>query len=574
MRNAGSLLLLLTVAGFGLYAHGSTVAAPAFENPTFQGPQQPDGSLTGWFRRTRTSGYVKLMEDNGTHFVRIGTEKGGEDSMLAQVVAIPAGAVAISVTVCARYDVKPGKKSWCVGRYQGEFLDGAGKRIGDYAVIDMRGVQTEWRDVKRVFELPKDAKSAVVKLAVFFPQEASHVDFARVDGQWMTGKDLTAERGKFRPAQPFGDEVSAARFAKLARGVNLANWFIHPNNVTIHGQKGSYSPEYLHGYFGASDVARLKAAGFTHVRLPVEPAPFMDASGALTTDLLPELERTVRLVVDGGLAVIVDAHATYGNYKGMSQNPDLADAFVRWWDAFARHFAQTTDPEWVFLELMNEPGFEGYYGGKWSDYQDRLIMTVSAAAPRHTIVANGGGWLMVPETIQHEPHPYRNMVFAVHYYAPSPFTHQGAIWMSSWYHPLRNVPWPIDSSNLQGAVDAVAVNGKNAAVADHSRKALQDMVAQHLGTRAYQEDQLDQVAAWAKEKHRRVLFGEFGVYKEYCPPESRVAWLRAVREGCEKRGFGWNLWEYASVCGFATGEPEARTYDPAVLQALGLKADR
>ena len=54
---------------------GSTVAEPAFENPTFQGPQQPNGSLTGWFRRTQTSGYVKLMEDNSIHFVPIGTRR-------------------------------------------------------------------------------------------------------------------------------------------------------------------------------------------------------------------------------------------------------------------------------------------------------------------------------------------------------------------------------------------------------------------------------------------------------------------------------------------------------------------
>ena len=46
----------------------------------------------------------------------------------------------------------------------------------------------------------------------------------------MTEIYLTAERGKFRPAQPSGDELSVARFATAARGVNLANWSIHPNN--------------------------------------------------------------------------------------------------------------------------------------------------------------------------------------------------------------------------------------------------------------------------------------------------------------------------------------------------------
>ena len=95
--------------------------------------------------------------------------------------------MAISVTVRPATTSSPEREIWWVGRYQGEFLDGAGKRIGDYAVIDMRGVQAEWRDVKRVSSA-QGCHGAVVKLAVFFPQEASHVDFARVEGQWMAEK--------------------------------------------------------------------------------------------------------------------------------------------------------------------------------------------------------------------------------------------------------------------------------------------------------------------------------------------------------------------------------------------------
>ena len=79
------------------------------------------------------------------------------------------------------------------------------------------------------------------------------------------------------------------------------------------------------------------------------------------------------------------------------------------------------------------------------------------------------------------------------------------------------------------------------------------------------------MAVWAKEKNRHVLIEEFGVLKTYCSVEARSAWLRAVREGAEKRGFGWTMWEYSSSMGLATGEPDARVYDPAVLQALGLR---
>lgn len=572
MRNATriSLLFLLVTS---LLMQFSDSAESALKNPEFSGPQAEDGSLNDWYRRTQNSGYVKLMEDKGNTFVRIGVENPGEESMIAQTVEVPEGAKSLKVVATVRYDIKKGSDSWHMGRFQGEFKNDQGKRTGGYQTINMDGTQAEWTEIKRLFVVPKDAVKLEVKLALFQPKEASHLDFKKIDAEWYTEADLEKERAKYRPAEPFGEPVSEERFSKLARGININNWFGQPYNAKIAGQKGDFSPRHFQGYIIQDDIDKLKQAGFTHVRLPVEPAPFMNNdTGELKTDLLPELDRAIKMIVDTGLAVIVDAHPKTNAYKAMRLKPELAKNFVTWWGNFAKYLAKTTDPEWVFLEPLNEPGGQKYYGSKWTWYQDKLIMTIAEAAPRHTIICNAGGWQQVKDTIEHDLHPYRNVVFAVHFYLPSQFTHQGAVWMSSWYQPLKHVPWPLDESNLQVALDNVVTDGKRGEYASRAKKVLKDMIGQKLGTKEIIQEEMAELAEWSKKNERYIVVDEFGVYKPFSQEDDRLRWLNFVRSEMEKYNFGWSLWEYAHEFGFAEGEPGEREYDAATLQALGLNA--
>ena len=240
------------------------------------------------------------------------------------------------------------------------------------------------------------------------------------------GEKLTAERGEFGPAAR-----SARRWPPHA-SPSSPRASISPIGLSTRSRARSTArrapspPSTSAASSRKKDVAELNRRD--HARSPAGGAGGIHGPlGPVRKDLLPELNPAIRFLLDGGLAVIADPHATYGNFRTMSQNPDLADLYARWLGLFAKHLAETSDPECVFMDLMNEPASEGYYGAKWSDYQDRLIMAVSAAAPHLTMVANAGGWLMVQDTVQHDPHPYRNMVFAVHYYEPGAFTHQGAV---------------------------------------------------------------------------------------------------------------------------------------------------
>jgi aryl-phospho-beta-D-glucosidase BglC (GH1 family) len=289
------------------------------------------------------------------------------------------------------------------------------------------------------------------------------------------------------------------------------------------------------------------------------------------------LDFAIARFVKEGIGVQVDAHVHLPALRGMAGAPEVADKFVAWWTAFAVHLSKTTDPEFVFLEVLNEPGGVGFYGAAWSAFQDRLIMAIRAAAPKHTLIANGGGYMLWDkDTIKLAPHPDRNIIYAVHYYEPSQFTHQGAQWMKPMYQPLRNVPWPCDESNLQAALDSIVRQGWTGRLAGADKAAeefLKNMVKDGLGQPRKMNENFDCVADWAKKNGVRVVINEFGVYVPYAPAASRFRWMADMRKTAESHGFGWAHWDYCTGMPIVAGEPGARQIDPQAAAALGLNTN-
>jgi hypothetical protein len=552
-------------------------------NPRFEDAGE-DGIPAGWQRRTRNSGFVRVADDAGDKVVQIGVERPGEDSFIQQVAKLPADGARFVVHVRYRWaDIVKGEKGFQRGAIQARFTNG-GKEVGAWIdLASLEGSGPQWVEKTRAVGRPKDveADGLMLRLALY-GVKSGRLDVSTASITYQTADQVaaaTAEaRAQWRPKDAYGTPVSDARFARLARGVNINNWFGQPYNGKVNGRKGDFSAEHFRGFITDADAKRLRAAGITNVRLPVEPEVFMNkADGSLKPDLLPELDRAIKMLVDAGLAVQVDAHPKMPGLKGMAGKPDVVERYARWVGEFAAHLHKTTDPEWVFFELMNEPGGQGYYNKSWEAYQDRLITVARAAAPNHTLIVNGGGYMLWDkDTAKFDPHPDRNVVVAVHYYEPGQFTHQGATWMKVMYHPLRNVPWPCDESNLQQAVDAIVRTGwkdKTAGADEKAEAFLRNMVRDRLGTPAKMRENLASLADWGKSKGVRIVINECGVYAKYVKPEDRVRYLADMRTSFESAGFGWTLWDYCGDFGVAVGEAGERKFDPAAAAALGLKAE-
>jgi endoglucanase len=356
-------------------------------------------------------------------------------------------------------------------------------------------------------------------------------------------------------AQP--DGVSDARFARLARGINLQGWFWYgPGTVEATAE------HYLPG-----DFAFIRDLGFTHVRIPIDLGTIMDADSPnlLRADMLAVLDAGIAMANAADLAVIVDLHSTSMDaaddavYSAdLEDDPAFVALFLSFWESFAAHLS-ATDPEMVFLEPMNEPVYEDR-ADDWAALQIELIAAIRAQAPDHTILATGTLWSNLDTLLELEPLDDPNIVYNFHFYEPFLFTHQGADWSWDAVRMMREVPYPSSPALVQKALDRSP-----------------DHVAEHIvqyGVEAWDADRINtalaRAEAWAAEHGVRVTCNEFGAYREYAPADDRVRWTHDVRTAFEAHDIGWTMWEYDGGFGLVQRIGRLTIIDAALGEALGL----
>ena len=347
--------------------------------------------------------------------------------------------------------------------------------------------------------------------------------------------------------------VSAARFARLRHGINLSHWF-------AQSLIGSYKREYLASHTTAEDIKLIKAMGFDHVRLSIEPAPLWNEREPerLNAEYLSYLDAAVRMILDRDLAVILDIHpADEFKIKLRTDDRHVA-AFAKFWGALARHFAHT-DPERVFFEVLNEPMVEDGY--RWMGIQAKLVAAIRESAPRHTIIVCGHRWSGPNELLFLEPLADRNVIYNFHFYEPMVFTHQGATWAGPNLPLLRNVPYPSTPE---------AVAPLLASLTDAAARAALRAYGEERWNAARIEAQIAKIADWARKHGVRVTCNEFGVYRRFAPPEARAAWLRDVRMALEKYDIGWTMWDYQGGFSVVNKSGGHAVPDDLTLAALGL----
>lgn len=351
-----------------------------------------------------------------------------------------------------------------------------------------------------------------------------------------------------------------SRFAKLARGVNLAYWF----------WDGPWDLQNIQKRFSDSELANLRKMGFTFVRLPIDLNFVMDENSPnlLNHANLAILDRAIQRIVAQDLAVLVEIHSTANTpadktlYSArLEKEPGFVGVFQWFWLRFAAYLSKTTDPSKVFLGVLNEPVFQSNPAA-WPPIQARLLATMRIGAPRHTLVATSAMWSSIDELIKMTPVNDSNVVYDFHFYSPSEFTHQGSTW--SWWavQYFRNVPYPANPQLVAPLLPRIA----NAAAREELRK---------YGERYWNITTLGSLIVpainWAKKHNVKLLCSEFGVYKDFAPPGSRARWLYHVRLILEKSHIGWAMWDYDDNYGMATRDSLGRVkIDPMIVQALGL----
>jgi endoglucanase len=350
------------------------------------------------------------------------------------------------------------------------------------------------------------------------------------------------------------NSVPASRLAHLRHGINASAWF-----AQVYDPRG-YTKEHFQSWTTAEDIALIKSMGFDHVRLSVNPQPMMlnHRPDEIPADYLSYLDAAVRMILDHGLAVVIDIHPESDFKARLTKDDSFVQEFSDFWRALARHYS-AWDTDRVFFEILNEPEFTDRY--RWYGVQAKVATAIRDGAPENTIIAAGGRWSDDDELVFLEPLRDHNVIYNFHFYDPHIFTHQGANWGAYSWHWVRGLHYP---SSPESAAKVAA------AVPD----ALDRMAVIRYGQDHWDAQRIDaeitQAGEWGRQRGVPVICNEFGVYREYADPKDRAAWIHDVRTSLEKHGMGWAMWDYSGSFGVATKKDGRSVPDEETLRALGL----
>jgi len=342
----------------------------------------------------------------------------------------------------------------------------------------------------------------------------------------------------FKEPKRLDGETKAHRYAsRLKRGMNLGNGWEAP----------------LEGWgirFEAADVDRIADEGFDHIRVPVAWHHRMK-DGVISPEFISEFEPVVKRALERKLRVIVNWH----HFDDLIHDPEAhRERFVKHWEVIAKYFAGW--PEELCLELYNEPRAP-LEGELLNEIHADVIGAIRRIQPERTLMVNPAMWANVKKLSQLRlPDDEDNVIVSVHSYEPFEFTHQGASWVQ--LNELKGVTFPGPPAEPLRLPDELKERLGEWTEKYNTLKGEANPVSPQVI-----ENALDIAAAWAERFGRPVHVGEFGAYQAG-DRASRETYTRAVREGCEKRGIPWCLWEWKSGFGYW----DSRENRPRLREAL------
>jgi endoglucanase len=349
---------------------------------------------------------------------------------------------------------------------------------------------------------------------------------------------------------------------ELARGFALTGWFDGPV---------SRPP----------DLAVLKALrdrGMAHIRLPVTAESVM--TRFTTAAEVEKRRRAVEAAIDTltglGYGVVVDLHGAERLDALFHKDPEAArEAVIHAWSVLGPGVERRAAKK-VLAEVLNEPPLPD---AAWVAMQAKIVAAMRKTMPKTTLVVSTGGPQRTERLTAATPIADANTVYAVHYYDPMVFTHQGAEWIRpnpiGW---LTGVPYPIRPfDSRMAALSAKLRTAGLKAVADY----VDGLAARSFGPTDVQRE-IKAIGDWSRAHGRQVVIGEFGVYRPHASPSHRTAWLAAVTAAAKANCVGWTHWEYRDGFGLAdgkTGKPDEATLigltgiAPATATAAGQTAE-
>lgn len=301
--------------------------------------------------------------------------------------------------------------------------------------------------------------------------------------------------------------------------INLGNHLESPTE----DQWGSH-------HLSAADFARIRAAGFDTVRLPVRWSNKVGEGPDYAIDpaWMARVTELVDEALDSGLNIILNSH----NFEELHADPAAnTEKLAAIWRQVAAHLADR--PAGLWFEIENEPHDQLTNANLLATLSPALE-AIRATNPTRAVVIGGGNYSGIDSLATLELPEDANVHPTFHYYEPFDFTHQGASWAG-----------PVPEAGTR----------------DYGTQA----DAERL------EADVAKLEAYVARTGLTPFMGETGAFDGGTSLDQRIAFHSAVREAFAPAGIGVCAWAYANT--FPFWDPEEERWLPGLRAAFGLPGD-
>jgi endoglucanase len=298
----------------------------------------------------------------------------------------------------------------------------------------------------------------------------------------------------------------------VKRGTNIAHWLSQSDR---RGQERA-------SFITAKDLQQIKAAGFDHVRLPVDEEQLWDSAGTRDEAAFSLLNNFMEWSSQSGLKVILDLHILRSHYFNAEEKPlwtkkEEQDKFIWLWKDLSSFVGRWPNGMLAY-EFMNEPVADD--AEQWNVLLARVADSIRSWEKERVLVIGSNKWQSVNTFDElRVPENDKNILLSFHFYEPFHLTHYKASWTKL--------------KDFEGQVQypgQIVVNGTGEEEQRvYNRDTLEKMIAKPL--------------ALAKKLNLPLYCGEFGVI-DGSPIESKAAWYRDLVAIFDKHNIGYANWNY------------------------------
>ena len=334
-----------------------------------------------------------------------------------------------------------------------------------------------------------------------------------------------------------GRTLVAGGKAVRLRGIGLGNWMLVEHfmiglpqvdyvmretftEVLGPEKAAAFWDAYMKNYLTETDMARIRALGFNHVRLPFSYRHFeSDAQpGQWRKEGFEELDRVIGWCRQHGLWVLLDLHSAPG-CQAADWNAESAHGEILLWDnasdqkrvaALWREIARRyhDEPTILAYEVLNEPDtVSPRQVASLNAFHLRCIRAIREVDKRHIIVADGDKHATDLRALDSATFADPQVLAAFHFY------HQ-------YTPPLRNI------ATFPGVYEGQTIDA--------------DFVIHRTGLTERSD----------RERITRPEFlDEFGFHYGSPTVGAQRKIAETIIEWCERENVNWNLWHWKDVRG-------------------------